>query len=266
MGEARSAGDRPPAARSTDTPRPRLAADDPGLSTTESPPEAPTEAAPEAPTERVRPARREGRHATRSKPSGPLAFFRELPGLILVAFVLALLIKTFLVQAFYIPSQSMEPTLRVGDRVLVNKFLFAFREPHRGEIIVFENPSLEERDRNPLAAFWNWIIEGLGVSTDPEKDFIKRVIGLPGETIEVRGGRVFVDGKRIKEPYVNQEKDLSDFGPYRVPEGHLFVMGDNRANSQDSRSTLGPIPRDKVVGRGFIVIWPPSHLEWLSDD
>jgi signal peptidase I len=265
MGEARSSGEGPPEKRAAPAPVfPQLGA--PGSN--EPIAEDTREPSGDGPEERVPGGPGPGRHrpSERTRPSGPLAFFRELPGLILIAFVLALLIKTFLVQAFYIPSQSMEPTLDVGDRVLVNKFIYAFREPRRGEIIVFENPRLDEPDRNPLSALWHWIIEGLGVSTDPEKDFIKRVIALPGETIEVRGGRVFVDGKRIDEPYVNEERDRSDYGPFTVPEGHLFVMGDNRPNSQDSRSTLGPIPRDKVVGRAFILIWPPSHFEWLSDD
>jgi signal peptidase I len=236
---------------------------------TEQPTETgPAEPSADGPEKSALQPRRPGKHrqAQPAKSSGPLAFFRELPGLILVAFVLALLIKTFLVQAFYIPSQSMEPTLQVGDRVLVNKFIYAFREPRRGEIIVFENPRLDEPDRNPVAAFWHWIIEGLGVSADPEKDFIKRVIALPGQTIEVNRGRVFVDGKRIEEPYLNEERDRSEFGPFTVPQGHLFVMGDNRANSQDSRSALGPIPRGKVVGKAFILIWPPSNFEWLSGD
>jgi signal peptidase I len=270
MGEARPSGEGPPARKEGPAPVfPQLTA--PGSSepiaedTKEPSNDGPEERGPGRPG----PGQQgPGRHrpSDRTRPSGPLGFFRELPGLILVAFVLALLIKTFLVQAFYIPSQSMEPTLLVGDRVLVNKFIYAFREPRRGEIIVFENPRLNQPDRNPLSAFWHWIIEGLGVSTDPEKDFIKRVIGLPGETIDITGGRVFVDGKRIEEPYLNTERDRGDYGPFHVPEGHLFVMGDNRPNSQDSRSALGFIPRDKVVGRAFILIWPPSSFEWLSDD
>lgn len=196
----------------------------------------------------------------------PFAFLRELPGLIIIAFLLALLIKSFLIQAFYIPSQSMEPTLEVGDRVLVNKVVLRFRDPHRGEVIVFENPQAVEPDRNPLSAFWNWLTEGLGFSSNPEKDFIKRVIGLPGETIEVNRGKVFINGKPIDEPYLNQQADLSDFGPFKVPAGQFFMMGDNRANSQDSRSTLGPIPEDKIVGKAFIVLWPPSRFEWEPSD
>src|ERR671918_2659941 len=134
---------------------------------------------------------------------GPFGFLKELPGLILVAFLLALLIKSFLVQAFYIPSQSMENTLLVGDRVLVNKVVLRFRDPHRGEVIVFENPQAIEPDRNPLSAFWNWLTEGLGFASNPEKDFIKRVIGLPGDTIEVNRGKVLIIGKPIDEPYLN---------------------------------------------------------------
>ena len=265
MGEARPSGDRPPAEKKGPAPVfPQLAARGSDEPTAEAPSQPSTDGRGKAAPEGTRSGRH--RRSERTARAGPLAFFRELPGLILIAFLLALLIKTFLVQAFYIPSQSMEPTLLVGDRVLVNKFIYAFREPRRGEIMVFENPRLDEPDRNPLSAFWNWIIEGLGVSADPEKDFIKRVIALPGETIEVNGGKVFVDGERIEEPYLNEELDRSDYGPFTVPEGHLFVMGDNRANSQDSRSTLGPIPRDRVVGKAFILIWPPSHFEWLSDD
>jgi signal peptidase I len=198
---------------------------------------------------------------------GFLGFLRELPGLILIAFLLALLIKTFLVQAFYIPSQSMLPTLEVGDRVLVNKVVYDIGEVHRGDVVVFRNPNLEEPDRGPIEALLNWLVEGLGVTSDPNQDFIKRVVGLPGETVEVRNGRVFIDGSRIREPYVIDQKDPSDFGPVTVPKGRYFVMGDNRPNSSDSRSrTLGFIPEDKIVGKAFILLWPPSRIEWLSDD
>lgn len=201
--------------------------------------------------------REEKKHERR----GPLHFLRELPGLVLIALVLALLIKSFLVQAFFIPSQSMDPTLEVGDRVLVNKMIYRIRDPHRSEVIVFVNPDLVEPDRNPLAAAWHWITEGLGLSTDPEKDFIKRVIALPGETVELKQGHVFVDGDMLEEPYA--DLDGSDYDPFKVPPDTLFVMGDNRGNSQDSRS-FGPIPRDKVVGKAFVLVWPPSRAGWLS--
>jgi signal peptidase I len=205
---------------------------------------------------------RKERRAKRAK--GPLSFLKELPVLLLVAFVLALLIKTFLVQAFYIPSASMENTLLVGDRVLVNKLVYRFHPPERGDIIVFEEPHpVDEPDRNPFSAFVHWLTEGLGVSSNPEKDFIKRVIALPGETIEVEQGRVFIDGKEIREPYLNPLEDQSSFGPEKIPPDQLFVMGDNRANSNDSRRGLGLIPYDKVVGRAFVIIWPPSRIQWL---
>ncbi len=208
-----------------------------------------------------------GKHReTKEKRGGPLGFLRELPGLILVAFALALLIKTFLIQAFFIPSQSMVPTLRVGDRVLVNKLVYDFGDIQHGDIIVFRNPHLEEPDRNVLQDIWQWITEGLGFSSDPTKDFIKRVVALPGETIEVRNGRVFVDGRRLTEPYVSAMRDRSDFAKRTVPAGHVFVMGDNRPNSQDSRSSLGFIPEDRIVGKAFVLLWPPSRIEWLSDD
>jgi signal peptidase I len=196
---------------------------------------------------------------------GIVGFFRELPGLIILAFALALIIKTFLIQAFFIPSQSMVPTLKVGDRVLVNKVVYNVGEPQRGDIIVFENPQLVEPDRGVIEAIWNWLIEGLGFSVDPTKDFIKRVVGLPGETIEIREGQVFVDGQPIEEPYLRRT-GRDSLAPTLVEPDHLFVMGDNRPNSQDSRSALGQIPVDKVVGKAFVLLWPPSRVEWLSDD
>jgi signal peptidase I len=195
---------------------------------------------------------------------GPnLAFLRELPFLLLIAFLLALLIKTFVVQAFYIPSESMEPTLNVGDRVLVNKVVYHLHPPRRGDVIVFADPNPEAQPhRNPLSAFWHWLTEGLGVSTSPEKDFIKRVIGLPGDLLECKGGSVLINGKRLAEPYI-KVKDDRPCGPYRVPANKLFVMGDNRLNSRDSRYGLGFIPYDKVIGRAFVIIWPPSRVGWL---
>jgi signal peptidase I len=197
---------------------------------------------------------------------GVLGFFRELPGLILVAFILALLIKTFLVQAFFIPSASMVPTLQVGDRVLVNKLVYDFGEPQRFDIIVFEDPSAIEPDRGFFEGIWHWLTEGLGFATEEEQDFIKRVIGLPGDTVEMKEGKVFINGEEIEEPSMVREDQYTTPAPIVVEEDKVFVMGDNRANSSDSRSVLGQIPYDKIVGKAFVLLWPPSRVEWLSDD
>jgi signal peptidase I len=261
---------RPPAGNEERPPLDRPASTDTERATTPSTKrEAPfAEAGRLHPDEEKRPdgGGRHRKDKEKEERKGFLGFLRELPGLILIAFLLALLIKTFLIQAFFIPSQSMVPTLRIGDRVLVNKVVYAIGEPQRGDVIVFENPDLEEPDQGPLAALWNWLIEGLGFSSNPDKDFIKRVIALPGETIEVRKGRVLIDGERIREPYARDEQDPSNYGPVTVPRDRFFVMGDNRRNSQDSRSTLGFIPEDKIVGKAFILLWPLSRVEWLSDD
>ena len=197
---------------------------------------------------------------------GFVAFLTELPVLLLIAFVLALLIKSFLVQAFYIPSESMVPTLKVGDRVLVNKLVYRFHPPRRGDIMVFEDPNPPPQpDRNPLDAFWHWLTEGLGFAQSPEKDFIKRVIALPGETIEIRaGGTVYIDGKLLDEPYLQGlPADPRPYPPQKIPPNMLFVMGDNRPDSNDSRFGLGLIPTSRVIGRAFVKIWPPSRIGWL---
>jgi signal peptidase I len=201
---------------------------------------------------------------TKKDHKGPGSFFKELPVLLLIAFVLALLIKSFLVQAFYIPSESMEPTLRVSDRVLVNKVVYHLHPPRRGDIIVFEEPHpANAAKRNPFQSFWHWLTQGLGVSANPEKDFIKRVVGLPGETLEIKAGQVYIDGKKLVEPYIGLTQDTRDYRPVHIPKDMLFVMGDNRTNSNDSRFGLGFIPYNKVVGRAFVIIWPPSRVQWV---
>jgi len=212
------------------------------------------------------------------------AFLRELPVLILIAFVLALMLKTFLVQAFYIPSESMEPTLYGcptcnGDRVLVNKLVWRFRSPQRGEVVVFIAQHDDER-RSFLSRVRSFLTEGLGVTTPKETDFIKRIIGLPGETIEVNARGVFitpVHGKRFKlfEPYIARASLSSTLvpcgratdcpqgpvqRPVKVPLGSYFVMGDNRDSSADSRSSLGPVKRSDFVGKAFVKIWPLGRI------
>ena len=130
------------------------------------------------------------------------------------ALAVALVIQSFLVQAFYIPSSSMEPTLEVGDRVLVNKLSYDLHDVNRGDLVVFERPDGSAGDI---------------------KDLIKRVIGLPGETVEIRDGSVLIDGRVLDEPYLADEEVLVEFAPVQVPEDQVFVMGDNRDDSRDSR-------------------------------
>ena len=164
----------------------------------------------------------------------------------------------------------MDPTLKVGDRVLVNKLTYRFHPPR---------PRRHHRVRGPERAARRTAArcpgsstgstEGLGLTTSPDKDFIKRVIGLPGDTVEIRRRRgvVYVNGKILApEPYLSPIADVSccPGQSWTVPKDELFVMGDNRTNSNDSRYGLGYIPINKVVGRAFVIIWPPSRIQWLS--
>lgn len=185
------------------------------------------------------------------------------PFLILVALVVAVAVKTFLVQAFYIPSESMVPTLEVGDRVFVNKLAYDIGDISRGDVIVFENPNTDLLpERGVVDGFLHWLGEGVGLARPADEDFIKRVVGLPGEMIEIRNDVVYVDGEALDEPYLTDaaRSQNGNFPAQQVPEGTLFVMGDNRGNSADSRFGLGFVPVDRVVGKAFVVIWPPSHI------
>lgn len=186
-------------------------------------------------------------------------FWRELPVLVVMALVLALLIKTFLVQAFFIPSESMSPTLEPGDRVLVNKVVYRLRDPGRGDVIVFEDPHPKaHEDDGAIAGFFGWVGRGMGLSQAQDEDFIKRIIGLPGETVQARDGKMLIDGQQLNEPYLNGVT-TENFAPIKIPEGEYFVMGDNRPNSNDSRFSLGTISRDNIVGEAFVIIWPPGR-------
>ena len=194
------------------------------------------------------------------KSKGPLGYLGELPVLVIMAFVVALLIKTFFIQAFYIPSESMEPTLMPGDRVLVQKISYYFRDPKRGDIIVFEDPKPGTgQHRGVIGAFFHWMFQGLGVQKPANEDFIKRVIGLPGDTVWAKGGFVYVNGVKLIEPYLTQT--TADFPHTTVPAGSLFVMGDNRGNSLDSRFGLGFVPESKVIGEAWVIIWPPKRAD-----
>jgi signal peptidase I len=200
-----------------------------------------------------------------------LSFLGEIPGLILMALVLAILIKTFLVQAFYIPSPSMVPTLKPDDRVLVTRIPYYFHDPERGDIVVFEDPNPSDApDRGVIGGALHWLIQKIGVEKPDNEDFIKRVIGLPGDRITVKHGDVFVNDKKLAEPYLTQSTRWPEgVGTVKVPPGMLFVMGDNRGNSLDSRYGLGVrdpeqggvgfIPIDSVIGKAFVIVWPTDR-------
>jgi signal peptidase I len=183
--------------------------------------------------------------------------FREYAEAIVVALVLALLIRTFIVQAFKIPSGSMEPTLEIGDHILVNKFIYgikipfthlsfgAWTQPKRGEVIVFIYP------------------------LEPEKDFIKRVIGVPGDTVRIVNKKLYINGAEAQDPHAVYKEDTllpgdaqkrDNFGPITVPPGKIFVLGDNRDRSLDSRF-WGFVPLEDVKGKAFIIYWSWDRQE-----
>ena len=186
------------------------------------------------------------------------SFWKELPFLIVVALVVAVIIKTFLVQAFFIPSASMHDTLLEGDRVMVNKLAYRFGEPHRGDVIVFDSPLVaHDQSESFLGKVVRNVGEALGLST-PESALIKRVIALGGETIGIRDNPIHMHGSACPEPYLTRPVNMGAFGPLTIPEGYVFPMGDNRNQSEDGRA-FGPIPESDIIGRAFVRVWPPSR-------
>ncbi|HEX9246338.1 MAG TPA: signal peptidase I [bacterium] len=156
----------------------------------------------------------------------------------LFAALLSLVIITFVVQAFYIPSGSMEPTLMVDDRILVAKFMYRFEPVHRGDVIVF---------RYPL---------------NPQRDFVKRVIGLPGDRVQLKDGVVHLDGTVLSEKGYTIKPDFGNYGPVTVPASQYFVLGDNRNNSEDSRF-FGYVPRGNVIGKAIFIYWPLPRIGFV---
>ena len=175
--------------------------------------------------------------------------------------VIAFVLKTFLAQAFYIPSESMVPQLEIGDRVVVSKLSYQFHDPRRGDVVVFDSPTAEPDDSAFPVKVLREALEAVGVRKPGEQELIKRVIGLPGETLSCREGRVFIDGRLLEEPYL-VEGMVTDCDEVTVPEGMLFMMGDNRTNSSDSRR-FGPVPDDSLVGRAILRVWPPPRIAFL---
>ena len=186
-------------------------------------------------------------------PTGPprWRWWLEWVAVVLVALVLAFGVRTYVAQMFYIPSGSMLPTLQVGDRIVVDKLSYHLHGVHRGDIVVFRRPPLEHADYS---------------------DLVKRVIGLPGDTVSSVDGRVYIDGKPLAEPWLPTPEPMTSpspvaegfslIHPYTVPAGEYFVMGDNRTNSEDSRY-FGPIPADLIVGKMAFVAWPLDDSGWL---
>ena len=168
----------------------------------------------------------------------------EWAAVILGGIVIALVVEAFLVQAFWIPSPSMVPTLEVGDRVLVNKLSYKLHPVHRGDVVVFSRPKA---------------VEGGGENI---KDLIKRVIAVGGDTIEAREGQVYVNGRLIDEPYLPNGTRTDSLPLQTVPKDRVFMMGDNRSDSQDSR-VFGPIPTNTIVGRAFVKVLPLTDVGWL---
>ncbi len=164
---------------------------------------------------------------------------KEFLKMLIIAIGLSVFIIIFVVQAFYIPSTSMRPLLESGDRILVNKFIYRFREPRRQEIAVFKYP------------------------IDPSINFVKRIIGVPNDEVKIEDGRVFLNGEALEEDY-KLEAGYTNFSKTEIPKDHYFVLGDNRNNSEDSRY-WGFVPEDNILGKAFIIFWPPSRMRLIEE-
>jgi signal peptidase I len=197
----------------------------------------------------------------------PSQLGRELPWLLILAIAIAFVVKTFGAQLFYIPSASMQPQLNPGDRVLVSKLSYDLHSVHRGDVVVFEAPGRPATNRsNVVVKVVRGFLQAIGVAQPSTEDYIKRVIALPGETVETRNGEVWVNGTPLDEPYLSPQArgrpGPAIAAPVKVPADALWVMGDNRSNSQDSRY-FGSIRRSKVVGRAILRIWPFGRTSFL---
>jgi signal peptidase I len=251
--------------------------DDARSSEATPPPDDPT---PEpAPVHAVPPPVRRPVATSEPHPRKKKSFLRELPGIVITALIISVLIKTFLVQAFYIPSGSMENTLLVNDRVLVNKLADKPDEIHRGDVVVFRDPggwlgSSADTGRGGVIGGLRKALVFVGLAPAVgEEDLIKRVIAVGGDTVQCcTNGHMTVNGAPLDEPYL-YPSDLgtpsqTDFGPFKVPADKLWVMGDHRSVSEDSRAHhdqpgQGFVPVADVIGRAFTIVWPVNRAKLL---
>lgn len=233
-------------------------------------------------------ASRSGGAHRRRKPDKQRSFWKELPILILVALVLTFTIQHFVARVYMIPSGSMQTTLHgcpgcTPDRVLVDKLVYNFTDPEPGDVVVFHGPpAWTETDApvaepaNPVAAFLQQLGAVVGMAPPDERDFVKRIVAEGGQTVECcdEQNRVLVDGSPLDEPYLHwepdREREQRSFGPVEVPEDSLWMMGDNRNNSSDSRiqgggGEQGAVPEDQVVGKARVIVLPPGRWGSVSD-
>jgi signal peptidase I len=212
-------------------------------------------------------------------------FLRDVVVIFLAALLISFLIKTFLIRSFYIPSGSMEDTLQINDRIIVNELVPDLVDVKRGDVVVFTDPGgwlegtapVAPASGGPVSDGLSWFLTQVGLGAQDSNDhLIKRVIGLPGDTVECCNdyGQMSVNGVPIKEPYVTlplgETRVSGDDFSVTVPEGSLWVMGDNRYNSKDSRynretPSQGFVPMSDVVGRAFVISWPSTRWTWLGD-
>lgn len=224
-------------------------------------------------------APKRSQQAAQARPPRHGSFWKELPILLIVAFGLAFLVKTFVVQAFFIPSGSMEQTLQVGDRVLVNKVVYKVRDIERGDVVVFNGvdsftPEVEiTGPSDPVGKAIDWFGRTFGFAPPDERDFVKRVIGVGGDRVVCcdASGRITVNGVPLDEETYLFPGNVPSEDPFEVlvPAGKLWVMGDHRAASSDSRAHMGDpgggfVPEDRVIGRAFAILWPFEHAQWLE--
>ena len=164
---------------------------------------------------------------------------QELFESVAIAIILAVLIRLFIFQPFYIPSGSMEPNLQIGDRIIVSKLTYRLSEPQRGDVIVFKFP------------------------LDPSRDFVKRAVALGGENVTIRDSALYIDGQPVPEEYLPPDLRFGDFGPREIPQDHYLMLGDNRNSSDDSRM-WGALPEDYIVGKAVVIYWPINRISLLK--